>query len=343
MVTIKDIARAAQVSHTTVSRALRDYPNLTETTIAKIKRIAVDMGYVPNASARNLKNRRTRALGVIVSALSDPFWGEVLEGIDSVLHSTGYSLLVAATHREELREKEVVQTMVQHGVEGVIICAPQFAKIQSEALGSYGLPMVIVNNDGATDAESLIYNDDTHGVSILTRHLIDLGHQQIAFLGNEIGGRTNRERKEGFLEVMKQAGLTVPPEFLPMAPEGTPNGGYHGTKKLWAHPVRPTALLCYNDYMVPGVYRALAEKGVRVPQDLSVAGFDDIALSFYFDPPLTTYRQDKQRLGIEAANMILKAVEPGVDSKKKTCSHVVKLRGELVIRSSTAERSKALG
>lgn len=335
MVTIKDIAREAGVSHTTVSRALRDHPALTPATTGKIKRIAAEMGYVVNAAARNLKNRRTRALGVVVSSLSDPFWGEVLEGIDSVVHATDYCLLVSATHRDESREKAVVKTMLQHGVEGVIICAPQFGREQSEALAAYGLPMVIVNNDGASDAESLVFTDDTHGVDLLTRHLLELGHRRLAFLGNRIGGRTNQERKAGFLSVMGEAGLTVPEEHLIEAPEGTPQGGYEGGKALLAVAVRPTAVLCYNDHMVLGFYQALAEAGLKVPADISVVGFDDIEMSKFLAPPLTTYRQNKLELGSVAARMMLNAVEDSA-RVRKTELRIEKLKGALIVRGSSA-------
>mgnify|MGYP000998784535 CR=1 FL=1 len=188
-VTIKDIAKAADVSHATVSRALNDHPALSEATIAKVKRLAAKMGYVPNASARGLKTRRSQALGVIVSHIDDPFWSEVLQGIDEVLRSAGYSLFVAATQRDEQREKQIVQTMVQRGVEGVILCAPQFSTEQNSSLQSYGLATVVVNNEGASAARYLVFNDDRHGIELLTKHLLDQGHRRIAYLGNAVGGR----------------------------------------------------------------------------------------------------------------------------------------------------------
>ncbi len=335
-ITIKDIARAAGVSHATVSRALNDHPALSDKTIQKIKRLAAKMGYVPNASARGLKTRRSRVLGVVVSHIDDPFWSEVLQGIDAVLHPAGYSLFVAATHRDAQREKEIVQTMVQRGVEGVILCAPQFSAAQSRILQSYGLATAIVNNEGAAEARYLVYNDDAQGIRLLTQHLIDLGHTRIAFLGNQVGGRTTVEREAGFRQTMRRAGLRVPSRFVQLAPEGTPAGGRLGAAKILKLAARPTAIICYNDNMAIGVYAALFEAGLSVPRDVSVAGFDDIAIAPFLLPPLTTMRQFKRSLGAEAAALMLRILEARsvageLPGPEKRC-----LQGELVVRASTA-------
>ncbi len=333
-ITIKDIARAAGVSHTTVSRALHDHPAISKETVAEIKRLAARMGYVPSATARGLKTRRTRALGVIVSHIDDPFWSEVLQGIDEVLHSAGYSLFMAATHRDKQREKEVVQAMVQRGVDGVILCAPQFSSDQSRVMQTYGLPMVIVNNEGTSDSPFLVYNDDCYGSRLLTRHLIELGHRHIAYMGNQVGGRTTVEREAGFREEMLTAGLDVRAQDVLMAPDSTPNGGHVGTQELLTLTTRPTAIMCYNDYMAIGVYSALRGAGLRIPEDVSVVGYDDITMAAYLLPPLTTLRQFKRDLGAGAANMMLRVLDtrdPAGPQPEK-----ISFKGELVIRASTA-------
>ncbi|MBL8096492.1 MAG: LacI family DNA-binding transcriptional regulator [Anaerolineales bacterium] len=335
-ITIKDIAREAGVSHATVSRALHDHPAISSETIEKIKRLAARMGYVPNASARGLKTRRSRALGVIVSNIDDPFWSEVLQGVDEVLHPTGYSLFIAATHRDEQREKEVVQTMVQRGVEGVILCAPQFSQEQNRILQSYGLATTIVNNEGASDASYLVFNDDVHGIRLLTRHLIALGHARIAYLGNQRGGRTTIERETGFREEMRAAGLAVDERCVYLAPEGTPPGGLKGAQHLLTLDDPPTAILCYNDNMAIGVYAALHQSGRSVPHDISVAGYDDIAIAPYLIPPLTTLRQSKRELGAEAANLMLRILAARGESGGLPAPQKLRLQGELVVRGSTA-------
>jgi DNA-binding LacI/PurR family transcriptional regulator len=340
-VTIKDLARAAGVSHTTVSRALHDHPAISDETIALIKSLAASMGYVPSATARGLKTHRTRALGVIVSNIDDPFWSEVMHGVDDVLHPSGYSFFVAATHRNKQREKEVVNMMVQRGVDGVILLAPQFSSEQCHTLQSYGLPMAIVNNEGAGEYQYLIYNDNLYGIRLICNHLLELGHRQIAYLGNTLGGLTNTERMHGFEENMAAAGLKVDEDFIHLTKGGTPEGGYAGAQYLLSLPKVPTAIVCYNDYMAVGVYRALAQAGYRIPEDMSVAGFDDITISAYLLPPLTTLHQFKYDLGVGAARMMLEILETGPRPSGEPAVHKkVSLQGQIVIRKSTAPPRK---
>ena len=335
-ITIKDIARAAGVSHATVSRALNDHPALSDKTIQKIKRLAATMGYVPNASARGLKTRRSRVLGVIVSHIDDPFWSEVLQGIDAVLHPAGYSLFVAATHRDERREKEIVQSMVQRGVDGVILCAPQFSPAQNRILQSYGLPTTVVNNEGAAEARYLVYNDDVYGIRLLTQHLIDLGHRRIAFMGCAVGGRTTIARETGFRDTVRAAGLQLDERLIVQAPSSSPAGGRESAALLLSGARRPTAVVCYNDHMAMGVYAALFEAGLSVPRDKSVVGFDDIALAAYLLPPLTTLRQCKHELGSEAATLMLRILDAHSEAEHMPEPERHCLTGELVVRASTA-------
>lgn len=340
-VTIKDLARAAGVSHTTVSRALHDHPAISTETITRVKNLAVSMGYVPSATARGLKTRRTRALGVIVSDIDDPFWSEVMHGVDDVLHPNGYSFFVAATHRNKQREKEVVRMMVQRGVDGVILLAPQFSSEQAHMLHSYGLPMAIVNNEGAGLYQYLIYNDNDFGINLVTRHLIDLGHREIAYLGNSLGGLTNQERESGFIETMKLAGLQPQEDFIHLTKGGTPEGGFAGAQYLLSLPRVPTAIMCYNDFMAVGVYRALAQAGYRIPEDMSVTGFDDITISAYLLPPLTTLHQYKYDLGVGAARMMLEVLEqPPTMTSEPPVNKRMSLQGQLTLRKSTAPPRK---
>ncbi len=341
-VTIKDIAREAGVSHTTVSRALGGNPAISPETTARIKDLAIKMGYVPSATARGLKTHRTRSLGVIVSHIDDPFWSEVMHGVDDILHPAGYSFFVAATHRDKQREKEIVQVMRQRGVDGVILLAPQFSIEQSDLLLSYGMPIAIVNNEGAGEYKCLIYNDDLYGMHLVTRHLIELGHRKIAFLGNQLGGRTNSERLRGFRQEMQAAGLAVNEDFICHACGSTPEGGYAGAQHLLALRERPTAVVCYNDYMAVGVYQAFYQAGLQIPEDISVTGFDDIAIAGYLTPPLTTLHQDKYNLGVGAARMVLGMLDkqtggPGGSEAQKIC-----LKGELNVRASTAPPRRQL-
>ena len=335
-VTIKDIAKVAGVSHTTVSRALRDHPAIAPGTTVRIKRIAAEMGYVPSAVARGLKTSRNHALGVIVSRIDDPFFSEILQGIEDAAQEAAYSLFVAASHRVFEREKAIVQAMGERRVDGIIVCSTHVSAQHSLQLKQYGLPIVVVDNQAAEDYEYSIYHDDLYGSHQVTRHLIDLGHTRIAYMGNARAGRTTLERLSGFREAMQAAGLPIPESFIFQAPNGLPEGGLVGAQYFLQLPERPTAIVCFNDMSAIGLLRGLQVSGVQIPKDCSVAGFDNIALAAFVTPPLTTFHQPKYELGYEAARMVLDLLNPSSSSGRTAPAKILRLRGELLVRASTA-------
>ncbi|MCH7609667.1 MAG: LacI family DNA-binding transcriptional regulator [Chloroflexi bacterium] len=276
-VTIKDIAKRAGVSHSTVSRALRDDPLVAEETASRIRRLASELSYVPSAAARSLKTSRSRVLGVIVNRIADPFYSEVLDGVQEVFQTAGYSLFLGSPN-----------------------------------------------------------HDDRHGAKQLTEHLLELGHRQIAFLGNVRGGRLTQERLSGYREALFEADLMVPGEYVAMASSGEPTGGAEGMRSLLDRELPPTAVVCYNDMMAFGAMQVIRESGLTVPADLSVVGFDDIELSAYFSPALTTFHQPKYQLGSEAARMMLRQLNGAFEGRDVEQAESITVRGELRIRSSTA-------
>ena len=333
-VTIKDIAKAAGVTHPTVSRALNNHPAIADKTRERIIELAQQMGYVPNAAARGLKTNRTLALGAILHQIDDPFWNEVLEGVDSVLHSEGYSLFIAATHNEKQREKEVVQAMIERGVDGVLLLSPNFREEQCRFLNSYDLPMVMVNNEGVGECRYFISNDDEYGARLITRHLIDLGHKRLAYLG-KTQSASNRSRLAGFRAEMHAAGLPVNKKYIFHTSAGNPIGGKEGGEYLLSLDEIPSGIVCYNDYLAVGVYNALKEKGLRIPQDVSVTGFDNILIAAYLYPALTTFHQYKFELGQGAARMMLEVLAGQEDDREYPPSKKASIKGVLKVRAST--------
>jgi DNA-binding LacI/PurR family transcriptional regulator len=304
-VTVKDIARKAGVSHSTVSRALHSNPLISDETTQRIQKIAVDMGYLPSAAARALKTNRSQVLGVVLSSLHDPFFSEILEGIEERLQGSHYSLFIAAGHRDPEREREILQTMVQHRVDGVIICSTTFSEEQSGQLLAYGVPIVVVNNQAAEDFRYSIYHDDVDGSRQVTRHLIELGHRKIAYIGNSLSGRTSLDRLSGFRQEMDSARLAVSANYILEVPGSGPEQGAAIVEHFLGLSERPTALVCFNDMMAVGVLGKLQKAGLRVPEDISLTGFDNIVFSAYTNPPLTTLDQPKKFIGAEAARLLL--------------------------------------
>jgi len=337
-VSIKDIAREAGVSHTTVSRGLRGSSLISEETTQRIQETAFKLGYLPSAAARSLKTNRSQALGVIVSNIDDPYFSEILQGIEEIAQRSNYSLFMAASQRDPERETCIVQAMREHRVDGVIICSTPFSDEQSRIFSKYGIPIVVVNNQAVEDYRYSIYHDDVHGSRQITRHLIQLGHQRIAYLGNSISGRTTQDRLAGFRQGMEAAGLPVPNLYLYETPGSEPEKGILASDHFLALANRPTAVICFNDMLAIGMLKALQQRGVRVPEEISITGFDNIIFSNYTNPPLTTFDQPKRFIGQKAAELILSLLD--LTSRENVPDQKIQvLQGKLLVRRSTAPPS----
>ena len=335
-VTIKDIARQTDVSHSTVSRALHGSPLIAENTAQRIRQKALELGYLPSAAARSLKTNRSQALGVIVSSVEDPFFSEILQGIEEVAQKSGYSLFMAASQHDPERERSIVQDMSEHRVDGVIICSASFKAEQRRQFLTYGVPIVVVNNQAAEDYRYSIYHDDVDGCRQVTRHLLDLGHRQIAYLGNSSSGRPTLDRLTGFQQAMQAAGLAIPPEYIHEVASGGPEDGLAGLKYFLSLKDRPSALVCFNNMMAIGVLNGLDQSCIKVPNEFSVTGFDNIVFSAFTNPPLTTFDQPKRFIGAEAARLVLELLDtPPADGSTEQ-PRVRMLKGSLLVRKTTA-------
>jgi len=332
--TIYDIAKKAGVSPSTVSRALQDHPRIGIKTKARIQALAKEMGYVPSAVARGLKTNRSRALGVIVHRLEDPYLTDVLRGIEDTLHASGYSLYLAATQRIPDREQEVIQGMSERRVDGVIISSSHINLKRLRQLDQYGIPSVLINNQEMQEPDTCsVYNDEVYAMNQLLKHLIGLGHERIAYLGSPRAGRTNAKRQQGYEEALSQAGLKLRKDYISNGVNGRPQGGAQGMRQLLDLEKMPTAVVCYNDMMAIGAIQTIHQAGLCVPNDISITGFDNVDLAAFVTPPLTTFAQPRYKLGQRAAKMMLQALNGESTSDQP---QILILRGELVIRQSTA-------
>lgn len=342
-VTVKHIAQRAGVSHPTVSRALHDDPRVAPQTIARIKQIAAELGYVPSAAARSLRTNRTRVVGVLVNRISDPFYSQVLDGIQNVLSAAGYSIFLSAANTEVTDpESRVLRAIIEHRVEGLVICSMFVSPAHYAQLTASNRPLVIAHNLASKDTPHTIYHDDRYGSAQLTQHLLALGHTRIGFVGNTRKGREVRDRLRGFRETVRRAGRQTPAEYIVYENAGAPMELSAAVQKLVQLPKPPTALVCYNDAMAIGAMETLRQLGKQVPRDCSVVGFDNISFSAYVHPLLTTFDQPKYELGQVAAQMLLRQLDDtpssaanGSAGKRSSQSKLV-LRGKLLVRESTA-------
>ncbi|MEM7335648.1 MAG: LacI family DNA-binding transcriptional regulator [Chloroflexota bacterium] len=333
-VTINDIAKIAGVSHTTVSRALKGHPALATKTIERIRQIADELGYVPNTVARGLKTNRSRILGVVVRRIGDPYFTEVQRGIEDVLHNHDYRMIIASSQKSAERESEIVRAMSEHRVDGVIICSSRVDPKQKDKLEKFGMPTVFINSPLDGGEVFTIQHDDVQGYQALVQHLVKLGHTQIGYLGHALAGKTNAQRLNGFTSAMSKAKLSINPAYMLQSEKGAPEDGEKAIRPLLTMDSPPTALVCYNDMLALGATHGLRAGGWQLPADCSITGFDNIEISSFLNPPLTTWHQPRYEMGQQAATLMLdylRCREAGLIFKPQNKM----MRGELIIRQST--------
>jgi len=327
-VTIKDIARAAGVSHSTVSRALKGDPRISQETTERIQRLAEEMGYRPSAVAQSLVTRQTHTIGLVVTFISDPFIDRIVDGIEDQAARAGYSVFLSASHADPERELAVVETFHRRRVDGVIVLASRVGHLYSERLDELGVPIVLINSQAEGEYLYSVSADDRQGARLIVRHLIELGHRRIGYIGCTFRPPSSRRRWAGYRDALEDAGIPYDSDLV-IVPETHQDveGGRLGLKTLLEQGI--TAVFCYNDRTAIGAMLEARERGIDIPSSLSVAGFDDIEASWYVTPPLTTVHQPRLEMGRRAMQMLLDLLEGQFVSD-------VLLPCELIVRESTA-------
>lgn len=331
---IKDIAREAGVSHPTVSRALNDSPLVSPETKRRIRGIAREMGYMPNAVARSLLQNRTNTVGLIVTSISDPFLGEVAHGIEEVARPAGLSVFLSSSYNEPEEELRIVETFHRRRVDGIIVASSRFAGSYAHELARVDVPVVLVSSqvDEAHERLHGVTVDDHGGAASAVEHLLALGHRRIGYLGVANRPRSNSRRREGYLAALRTA-----PEAegrdgaLVATDEGNAETADVEVGRRLAGTLldrNVTAFFCYNDMVALGALLALRERGVPVPGACSIVGFDDVELARYLAPPLTTVSQPKRELGRRSMELLLSLLDA------RPASDLV-LPTRLVVRASS--------
>jgi DNA-binding LacI/PurR family transcriptional regulator len=331
-VSIKDIARAANVSHPTVSRALSYSPLVKGETAERIRQIATSLGYRPSAIARSLASKKTKTIGVVVTSIADPFIADVVSGIEETANDHGYSVFLANSNANPDREVKVVHSFHERRVDGILVTASRVGALYVPLLSGLKVPIVLINNQHADEPDEFIYSVmiDNHKASTeVMNYLLGLGHRRIAYIGDQAGFQSDTERFAGYRQALGFAGYPFLPELV-VHGDGKPEGGRQAMEKLLTLPMPPTAVFCYNDMSALGALRALYSHGIKVPDDISIVGFDDLSIASYTSPLLTTIGQPKQQMGRMAMETMLNLIS-GVDTKAN-----IKVEGKLIIRESTA-------
>jgi LacI family repressor for deo operon, udp, cdd, tsx, nupC, and nupG len=329
---IKDIARIAKVSHPTVSRALQNSPLVNAKTAAKIRKIAEDAGYRASAVARGLVTRRTKTIGLVVTTVNDPFAGEVALGIEKAANEHGYSVFLANSDAEPERERRMVQTFAEQRVDGIVVTSSRVGAEYLPMLAEMMVPIVLVNDQYPGEFMHSVMIENVQGARAAAEHLIALGHRRIAYVGDLSGYQSDTERLAGYKQALAEAGIAFAPE-LAVKGDGKPAAAIEGVNALLALEQPPTAICCYNDMTALGAMRAIATRGLRVPDDISVTGFDDLFFAAYLDPPLTTVHQPMRHMGQIAMENLLKLMQGGEPVEQ------ARVEAKLVVRASTGKAS----
>lgn len=325
---IKDIARLAKVSHPTVSRALQNSPLVNAKTAAKIRKIADEAGYRASAVARGLVTRKTRTIGLVVTSVNDPFAGEVALGIEQAANDHGYSVFLASSNAEPERERRMVQTFAEQRVDGIVVTSSRVGASYLPMLAELMVPIVLVNDQYPGEFVHSVMIENVEGSRAVMEHLISLGHRRIGYVGDRSGYQSDTERLTSYKEALAKTGIAYDAALVAHG-DGRPEAAIEAVNSLLALNRPPTAIFCYNDMTALGAVRAIHSHGLRVPDDISVTGFDDLFFTSYLQPPLTTVRQPMRRMGEMAIENLLKLIS-GEESAPQ-----VRVEAKLIVRGST--------
>jgi DNA-binding LacI/PurR family transcriptional regulator len=335
-VSIKDIARAAEVSHSTVSRALSDSPLVSAQTKLRIQRLAHEMGYSPDAQARSLVMGKTRTIGVVVTTITDPFIAEVVQSIETTAHQHNYSVILASSNSEPEREIAAVEMLRSKRVDGVVVTSSRVGALYQAHLERLGVPVVLLNSHTKeSGAYTFSINvDNRHGGFLATDHLIQLGHRRIGYVTGAANHSDDLDRLAGYRQALTRAGLPFDP-VLVLPGTGEVGGGQRALPQLLALDPQASAAFCYNDMTAIGLLHAARAHGLCIPGDLALVGFDDIPFASYVQPPLTTIAQPKPEMGRRAVEMVLALLAGGAGGPDPVSDILV--QGELIVRASSGE------
>lgn len=330
-VTSRDIAAAAGVSQATVSNVLNRPDLVASETRRRIEAVIHEQGFVVNSVGRSLRMGSSRTLGVVVLDLSNPFWAEVTRGIEAAASELGYSVLLGSSDEREDKERQLLGLFEEHRVEGVLVAS---VHIDSPAMGSLarrGTKVVLLDQDSADAAYSSVRENQVRGAQLVASHLIANGHRRIAFVNGPHTIQWCAERSQGLRAGVAAGGLN-PDEVIVEIPieTMTAHSAEAATDQILRLENRPTAIFCVNDLVALGMLKQFSQRGIHVPQDFSMVGFDDSYFASLLSPSLTTIRQQPYALGKRATELIA-----SLDSRAPTSTVV--FEPKLIDRDSVAK------
>lgn len=330
-VTIRDLAKAAGVSVTTVSQILNGKgQRFSKQTQQRVLELRDKMNYVPDFNARNLIMRSSKTIGVLVPNIGNPFFSTFIKGVQAATREAGFIPLIFSANHEEKLERYYLSRLIERAVDGLIIASSTITTDTIEQLlDPNGIPYLLFDQNDASGGDRLLV-DDYQGGYFAAEHLAKLGHQKIVGVMPENITVNLHHRLQGFSDGLRKNGVSFDMQNDVICSELTKYGGYVSTAEVLKH--QPTAVFTANDEMAIGLYRGLAEQGVRIPEDISVIGFDDIDLAEYVTPKLTTIHQPIREMGEATTKLLFNRIK-NPDTPVQTSYFGV----ELIERDSTKQ------
>ncbi|MEV4644692.1 LacI family DNA-binding transcriptional regulator [Saccharopolyspora sp. NPDC049357] len=330
MITSRDVARLAGVSQPTVSRALRGDQRVSEATRERVQRAADALNYVPSETGRSLSTRVTKRIGVVVTDLTNPFYPHLIGPLHDELEQHGYRMMLF-TERSETAVAS--QRLLDRSIDGVVLATATIGSRLPDDLQRRELPFVFLNREaGGRPADAAVVDNELGG-RLVARELAELGHRDIAHIGGPAETTTGREREMGFRLGLSESGIGLPEDSVRRGPFDF-DTGYRGLTEILDGPTRPTAVFCGNDVIAIGAFNAARARGVRIPEDLTLIGFDDIPMAAWEAFGLSTVHYDLAELAQEAARLLVRRIEADDDPEPRRTLFTP----ELVLRATHASR-----
>ncbi|MBC7115648.1 MAG: LacI family DNA-binding transcriptional regulator [Pseudothermotoga sp.] len=305
-VTLKQIARELGVNVSTVSRALNGKPGVSEELRKKILELAKAKGYSPDLAAVGLRKGKTKIIGVLIPDVSNPFFAQILRGMERVFYPLGYHLLLCSTDENTEKEEENLRTLLSQRVEGILAAPTDSGGNRStyKKIVDSNVPLVFFDRIVPGLETSYVITDNEGGVAELVRYVYEKGHRSLGVITLRSRSYTGKMRLSGILKCCDELGMLVKEEWI-LDGHSTQEGAYQAAKKLFQLEDRPTSLIVCNNLMMLGVMKAVKELNVKVPEDISVVSFDDSYWNEIFDPPITCVAQEPEQMGLIAATMMM--------------------------------------
>lgn len=340
IVTIQDVAAHAGVSAMTVSRVINQPTRVAPATRARVEHAIHELGFVPNALARSLLHGRTHTVALLVTDISNPFFTQVVCGVEAVAQRNGYTVIFGNSDESFEKERHYIQALVGRRIDGVVISAVgNGSRPVLDMLTRHRIPFVLLDRAVADVHADTVVGDSVGGARILTEHLIRLGHRRIALVNGPPDVPTARDRRRGYEEALRAHGIALHPALVQVG-DFKRAGGYQAAQQLLALPPeqQPTAIFADNNFHAIGVIEALRAARLTVPEDIAVACFDDLELSSALDPFLTVMAQPARTFGTIAMQFLLERLDPSYVSPPRN----VVLPPALIVRVSCGAQHPAL-